>query len=949
MENRYINEDSGSLKSEIVGGLTGGALGSLGINATQAFQKYKAEKAEIEQLKQELPELEGSRQKVQNAFDDASMLHRIKENPRVLDDLSDDAKAYYSSVYDAAERLQGRSDFDRINELPFRERVNLFIKGKPSIRDVDPELLDHVVGKFGERPFDGDVVNTLRQQGGKIDDNIQLLREVTQFVPKYDLKGALPTLDQFRPKNLIRTVSHPMVAGGAMVGYGAGVFRDEYKQHLALVKERRAGGQEMPKEAGFSSVFKKLLPTKPLVAPEVKQTAKKSLIPKSVKRTGLLLGGAGVAGYSAIKAKDDFTAGMKMTPSAQKLEGMDSNMKKTAELYAELEKVALSVNGIKDGAKAIADKAKGQAGNLKDVVTGKGVKKAEDALESRKVMSGITGEPVGDVAAKNLTKEKVKRVGAIAGIGGAGAGVAGAAAGSAVSTKREKTAKELYEDLEKFAKEMDQEKSEYALKHPISKTVKDGAKWGAIAGLPFFGVGAIPGALGGAAFGLEQGLSRSLANQELAKEDGMDPRLAGGLMGGGVAVGTNIPSALRAATRTRAMGLSPVPGLVGSLGSTALVGGGIGALIGNNQEKHYNNVHSGEFETTQSLSQQHKKASELYEELSKVAGIGESVKKAVGEAKNIVTGKNVEKAQGVLDNRLKMHGATGEAIGRVAPHQLKKEKAKRAGALAGIGVAGAAATGGVAVGVDRQRKTASELYDELLKEAGALQGLKNLGGKLAGKPAKQIERYQAELGDSAHLQKHLESAKASTNKARAGVAGGVGLVGAGVAGGVMATKAGQEKKANEEVEYADKGVIPRGALVGAGVGAGAGLVGGTAIGRKIAQEFGENALNTATVHGLMGTGSGALGGSLIGAGVGGAVYLSQKAREEQALREQEALSGHDNVAADESTEIEKVAHEAINSLFGDKVDAILEDKLEKIASHTDPLDRITFGYENLKK
>ena len=138
-----------------------------------------------------------------------------------------------------------------------------------------------------------------------------------------------------------------------------------------------------------------------------------------------------------------------------------------------------------------------------------------------------------------------------------------------------------------------------------------------------------------------------------------------------------------------------------------------------------------------------------------------------------------------------------------------------------------------------------------MKEAGALQGLKNLGGKLAGKPAKQIERYQAELGESAHMQQHIDKAKSGSTKARLGVAG-AGLAAAGTVGGVMAAKGGQadaqEKKADEE-----------------------------------------------------------------------------------------------------STDIEKVAHEAINSLFGDKVDAILEDKLEKIASHTDPLDRITFGYENLKK
>lgn len=806
MSNTYISEDSGSLKPELVGGAIGGLTGALGINAIGALQNYKADIMEIEGVKnKELPELEGQRSRVQAALDDAQLLHQIRKNPKMLDGMGEEARGYYAQIYDAANRLQGQSDFDRIHELPFHERIKLFIKGKPSLREVDPELITHVVGKFGHRPFDQEVLDTLMHQGNQMDNDLSMLREVAKIVPKYDVKAALPTLDLFKPKRLLGTIGHPAVAGTAALGYIGGKIADEYKNHLEVIKHREDAKQEMPKEAGFSSVFKKLLPKKPIVAPELTQTAKKPLIPKSVKRTGLLLGGAGVAGYSAVKAKNDFTTGMKMTPSAQKLEGMDSNMNKTAALYAELEKVALNLKGVKDGAEAVASKAKGHAGNVKDVISGKKVKDAKDVLDSRRVVSGLTGEPIGELAAKNLQKEKVKRAGAIAGAGAVGVGAG--AAGAVAYNHHKKSAGELYAELEKVALNVK------GVKDVVSgKGVKD------------------------------------------AKDVLESRKVMSGLTG--EPVGELAVKKLRNEKAKRA-------GVIAGAGTVGVGAGAAGAIA--HREEHK------------------KKASELYAELEKVAfntaslkagaakvgdkakdladsmnlgqkaqSFKDGAKNLAGEAKDIVTGKKVKDAQAILDTRKKMHIETGESIGRVAPRQLQKEKAKQLGAFAGIGVAGAAATGGAAVAIDRQRnKTAGEIYEDLMKEAGALQGLKNLGGKLAGKPAKQIERYQAELGESAHMQQHIDKAKSGSTKARLGVAG-AGLAAAGTVGGVMAAKSGQsdaqQKKADEE-----------------------------------------------------------------------------------------------------ATDIEKVAHEAINSLFGDKVDAILEDKLEKIASHTDPLDRITFGYENLKK
>lgn len=81
---------------------------------------------------------------------------------------------------------------------------------------------------------------------------------------------------------------------------------------------------------------------------------------------------------------------------------------------------------------------------------------------------------------------------------------------------------------------------------------------------------------------------------------------------------------------------------------------------------------------------------------------------------------------------------------------------------------------------------------------------------------------------------------------------------------------------------------------------------------------------------------------MIGSATGTGAYLNEKRRYEEA-------QGVEHQASPEQDEIEKIASETINALFNDSTNAILDEKLEKIAGYTDPLDRITFGYENLKK
>lgn len=114
--------------------------------------------------------------------------------------------------------------------------------------------------------------------------------------------------------------------------------------------------------------------------------------------------------------------------------------------------------------------------------------------------------------------------------------------------------------------------------------------------------------------------ARDHANNKLAEggSGASAGALAGGLFSGGMAA-LSAPSSIAMTGRV-------APALAG-VGLAAGTGAGIGSLIGQNQEKHYNNVHNGEFATSKQIAHQ--------QGHNQVAGIeSDEIEKAASEVMN---------------------------------------------------------------------------------------------------------------------------------------------------------------------------------------------------------------------------------------------------------------------------------------------------------------------------
>lgn len=258
--------------------------------------------------------------------------------------------------------------------------------------------------------------------------------------------------------------------------------------------------------------------------------------------------------------------------------------------------------------------------------------------------------------------------------GAAGGGVVAGTAGTAGGVMAAKSGEQ-----EKVAKDVSVEDSQYALDHPYKKSIKEGAGYGAAAAIPFgalaggalgykpgslrttaggAGIGALAGgalgSLAGASLGTTLGFYRDQANEALVEDGdgGKRGAVSGALFGGGM-------SALNSAGLLR---VSPAA-YAGSVGTGALMNAGLGHLVGQNQERHFNNVHNGDFATNTGLemaerrNQGHEQVAETESvEIEKAAE--EVINDLFKEASAVIAGDEMEKVAEVQNPMAKITGAT---------------------------------------------------------------------------------------------------------------------------------------------------------------------------------------------------------------------------------------------------------------------------------------------------
>lgn len=454
MQNRYIDPETGkildSAQSEVVGGIAGGLLGSGAINAVGQYNTYKDGLNAQAQLPGLIDETKAMLEKDQLDLELVDLAHQYKQNPDVLDQFAPESRELIRQDIDLLGRIHDRDKWDRINELPFRERAELFINGrKPSYDGYPHRVVEEMKGIYGPRPMHPEVPEFLREEIAAKTKDIDDLKRMMDVPVKYDWRAAAPSLDHYKPKNLWGTLTNPYVATGLFMGAMGGKVYDEYNKHKALIEQR-----EMLAEKTAALKLPKLS------MPKLKTPKNAPLIPKKVKRVGSLALGAGVLGYTGIKGTQQFREGsefaerlktqgmdakkpdelVKERQEQMKVaydttnEGMDQHMKTAYEMYEELEKVAGIGSAFKKGV---------------DDLTGKTVKAKQKLLDDANVMGDNEG--VTSLLQKNLDYAKKDRnvargvAGVAAGTGAAGAGV------SVYRSGEEKTAFEKYEDLEKIA------------------------------------------------------------------------------------------------------------------------------------------------------------------------------------------------------------------------------------------------------------------------------------------------------------------------------------------------------------------------------------------------------------------------------------------------------------------------------------------------------------------
>lgn len=986
-QNRYIDPETGKLldsaQSEVVGAIGGGLLGSMAINALGQYNTYKEGLGAQEQIPGLIADTEAMLEKDRLDLELVDLAHKYREDPSVLDQFHPDSREIIRQDIDLLERIHGREKWDRINELPFKERAEMFIKSqKPSYDGYPHRVVEEMKGIYGPRPMHPEVPVVLREEIAAKSKDIEDFKAMLDEPVKFDWKKAAPSLDHYKPKNLLGTVMNPYVATGLFAGAMGGKAYDEYNKHKALIAQREALNEK-------TAALK--LPKLKMPKPKTPDNA--PLIPKKVKRIGTLGLGAGVLGYTGVKATQQFQAGSDLaervksegmaakTPAQLEkernnqtkvanditFEGTDQHMKTAYEKYQELEKIAGARDALQQGIGHLTGgNVNFHQGALEDAIAlgdHEGIQqllqgRVDDAVKSRNIARGVAG--------------------AAAGTGAAGAGVA------VHQHSQEKSAFQKYEDLEKIALNLGGlgnaakgvKESAKNFGGTVKKTLhdasgKDVKKWEATRER------AMESGMG--AKGLQatdKRLAQASADQAKArKQVGI---AAGGLAAGGagaaiagkaihdrnqektaavteeegkqsvIPTGTKIGAGIGAAT------MAPLWGIIGSadgMGSAVAhgVGGGVagavnGALLGTGAELMIRGT-----KALKEKESNEKTALEKYEALAKEAGIGNAVKKGV----NHLTGKNVKFHQGMVDDSIKL----GDNVGTIQMLQKNVEGAKKArniarGVAGGtVGAAAAGTAGGMmAAKSNGQEKVAKEVAQEDSQYAldhpftKTIKDGAEIGAKI-GAPLGAIGGGIAGLEFGGSKMKGIPAALAG---AAAGTIGG-GLTGALSGASATPLLAAERQYVNDKLHEGGSGASA-GALAG-------GLIGG-----------GVSALSapaTATMTGsVLPAIAGIATGALTGAGVGSLVGKNQekhynnvhngefetsKVLERRQARQPQA--GLEQTAEVESDAIDKAASEVINELFKEASAVIADDSMEKVASIQSPISKINgsmFGYDRLK-
>lgn len=647
-DTRYIDPETGKLRdskrSEFVGGAVGGLAGSLAINALGEYGTFKEGLTEQAQIPEMLKDIEGVIEKDKLDLEMADLARAYQTNPSVLDQYPEGARDIIRRDIELMGRLHEREKWDRFNELPLQERLDMFVKGKPSLDGFDANVADELTSIYGPQPLHPEVSGLLRDEIAHNQQNMDELRSLMTEKVRYDWRRAAPSLDHYKPRNLFRTISNPYVTTGLFTGALAGTAFDEYQKHKAFIEQREAG--KLEKAAALK------LPKLKLPKPKGAEMPKKEpLIPKKVKRVGILAGTAGAAGYTGIKGIQHYQDGAayaeriqdggmaakspdqlrkereRMMKGAQETnqEGMDLHMKTAYEKYLELEKEA--------GVGNIVDKVKKTVSDA----SGKQVKKWEGAVENAKAKGmGEKGlrptEKKLEQAVADQSKAR-KQVGIAAGAGAAGIGGTAAAARALANGDEEK----------------------------IAAVVEDGQPQ---QGAPLIGKGTKIGAgLGAGVMGTTGALMGSYDGPVGAVGGGIQGAIGGAL--GGALLGTGAELALR-----------------------------LNRELANRQA-------------------QQKTAYETYCELEKVAGVPGMA--ALKKGMNHLTGKNVKFQQGLLEDAVKRgDGADAlQTIQQNVGNAKKSRDIARTATGAGVAAGAAATAGGVmAAKSNQQEKIAADVSVE---------------------------------------------------------------------------------------------------------------------------------------------------------------------------------------------------------------------------------------------
>lgn len=303
-----------------------------------------------------------------------------------------------------------------------------------------------------------------------------------------------------------------------------------------------------------------------------------------------------------------------------------------------------------------------------------------------------------------------------------------------------------------------------------------------------------------------------------------------------------------------------------------------------------------------------KEAFELHGELEKIAksmpGF-DKLKDAASSTKKIVSGKGVEEAKDAkkLGQAYKVDDAHQAKLNK----DVTKEKAKR-GAVIGGGVAasGAAVGGGVAAATKDKEKTAEELHAELEKIALKLPSIQGVKNVVTGKGVKDAENT-ARIGKSLKFDdanQALLDGKVKSEKTKRGAVIGGGVAAAGLGAGAVGAAGTKAVMDNKQ--------------------------------EKVASTFGEEAEKEKKDRPSVDKPS--------------EKEDNKKDPENNIKKEKEDAEKRDHTDVHKNGFTSKEASEDVdfmNALFKESGALVLNETMEKVASHVDPMDRInlgTFGY-----